>query len=305
MKSVTIAALTALLSTGALAVPTPGHVHGHGHRHAGRHADMHLNRRDIVWITEFEVETVTVMKTVYGDGSEPTDAPDTLSAAETPAPVTFTSYAAKTTSQAPAPVTTSATPAAYTSSSSSSTTTTTTSTTTQAPAPAPVTTQSSSYVAPAPAPQTTSSASASTYQAPAPPAPSSSAPASPPSYGGGACTASSDESATTSGSCHSGDFTWYDVGMGACGITNVETDAIVAIAKDLFDKYTPGGNPNANTLCGRKVNLYNKDGTSFSATVTDRCVGCATTDLDLSKSLFNTVTNNGDGRVHGMAWDWA
>ncbi|KAF2157168.1 hypothetical protein K461DRAFT_273306 [Myriangium duriaei CBS 260.36] len=304
MKSSTIAALTALLSTGALAVPMAGHAH----HHAGRHANLHHNKRDIVWITEFEVETVTVMKTVYGDGSEPTNSPDTLSAAETPSPVTFTSYAAQTSSAAPAPTTTTTTtttptvaPAAYTPST----------TTTQAPAP--TTTTTSTYVAPAPVPETTTTTTtttAPTYQTPSKaatqpaPASSSAATSAPASYGG-SWTLSSDATSTVAGSCHAGDFTHFDPALGACGITNSGTDSIVAISMLVFDQYTPNGNPNKNPLCGRTVTLRSKDGKStYTATVTDRCVGCAEQDLDLTPTLFNTVTNNGDGRVPDMYWTW-
>ncbi|KAF8824139.1 hypothetical protein HHX47_DHR9000054 [Lentinula edodes] len=35
----------------------------------------------------------------------------------------------------------------------------------------------------------------------------------------------------------SGDGTYYDAGLGACGITNTDTDYIAAIGEDFFDQY--------------------------------------------------------------------
>ena len=55
-----------------------------------------------------------------------------------------------------------------------------------------------------------------------------------------------------------GDGTYYAVGLGACGITNVATDMIAAISHQAFDGY-PGAdpsNPNKNPICGKKVNAH-------------------------------------------------
>ena len=80
----------------------------------------------------------------------------------------------------------------------------------------------------------------------------------------------------------------------------------MAVSEDLFDLYTPSsGNPNLNPLCGQTVNLTGKDGSTYPATIVDRCTGCAISDLDLSEDFFNTVTSNGDGRVSGMSWVFA
>ena len=108
------------------------------------------------------------------------------------------------------------------------------------------------------------------------------------------------------GTAYTGDFTWYQTGLGACGITSSPSDHIVAISEDMFDLYTPpSGNPNDNTLCGKTVDLTGVDGTIYPAKIVDRCTGCAISDLDLSEDFFNTVTNNGNGRVSGMHWVFA
>ncbi|KEQ59857.1 uncharacterized protein M437DRAFT_55802 [Aureobasidium melanogenum CBS 110374] len=106
-----------------------------------------------------------------------------------------------------------------------------------------------------------------------------------------------------SGTEYSGDLTWYDVGLGACGLTSVDGDHIVAISHVIFDAYSTG-NPNTNPLCGKYVTITGKDGQAYQAKVVDRCVGCAEADLDLSHEFFNSVTSNGDGRVAGMSWTW-
>lgn len=98
-----------------------------------------------------------------------------------------------------------------------------------------------------------------------------------------------------------GDVTWYETGMGACGLVSGSDDPIVAVSTEVFDPKTPAGNPNKNPLCGQKISISYNDQT-FSATIIDRCVGCEEGDLDLSQGFFNSVTNNGDGRVHNVKW---
>ncbi|KAI2642587.1 RlpA-like double-psi beta-barrel-protein domain-containing protein-containing protein [Xylaria nigripes] len=99
-----------------------------------------------------------------------------------------------------------------------------------------------------------------------------------------------------------GDLTYYATGLGACGVTNSESDSIVAISKDLFDQYTPNGNPNLNSLCGRQIQI-NLNGKSAIVTVEDRCVGCAMNDLDVPVAVFSELADPALGRV-SMTWDW-
>jgi len=104
---------------------------------------------------------------------------------------------------------------------------------------------------------------------------------------------------------NTGDGTFYATGLGACGITNHDTDFIAAASMLLFDNYPnyTGGNPNNNPLCGRKVKA-NYQGKSVTVTITDRCVGCAVTDLDFSPSAFDQLADPAIGRLHGVTWDW-
>lgn len=51
-----------------------------------------------------------------------------------------------------------------------------------------------------------------------------------------------------------GQGTYYETGLGACGITNTDSDFIVAVSYLLFDAY-PGSNDNSNDdpVCGKKI----------------------------------------------------
>lgn len=100
----------------------------------------------------------------------------------------------------------------------------------------------------------------------------------------------------------SGDGTYYAPGMGACGEVNTESDYIVAVSKDLFDQYTPNGNPNKNTLCGKKIQAY-YEGKSVEVTVVDRCEGCAYGSLDFSPTAFSQIADQSLGRIP-ITWNW-
>ncbi|PPQ88638.1 hypothetical protein CVT25_010214 [Psilocybe cyanescens] len=153
--------------------------------------------------------------------------------------------------------------------------------TTPAPAPVPTTTKAP---APAPAPTTT--------KAPAPVA------------GGGSNLPSFMVGTQT------GQGTFYATGLGACGITNKDTDHIAAVSHLLFDTFPGynGVNPNNNPMCGRTVTATCKfplyQGKSVVVALTDRCVGCAVTDLDFSPSAFNLLSDPSVGRISGMTWVW-
>ncbi|KAJ2998644.1 hypothetical protein NUW54_g7013 [Trametes sanguinea] len=55
--------------------------------------------------------------------------------------------------------------------------------------------------------------------------------------------------------------TFYEAGLGACGITNSDADMIVAIDAQTFDSF-PGatGNPNTNPICNKKITATTTDG---------------------------------------------
>ncbi|KAF7186384.1 Papain inhibitor [Pseudocercospora fuligena] len=272
-----IIAATGALLTLVAAVPMADQ-HPHHHHHPA-------HKRDYVWVTHTEVaiETVPVTKTVWIEPGEtppthhkkpePYGAPASSSSSSSPAPPAYTPPASSSSSSSAPP------PPAYT-----------------PPAP---TTPTSTYVAPAPTTPSTT-AVPTTYAAPS----SSSAPA-PASYGGSSSGGSSGALSygiAKSGTSFTGDLTWYDVGMGACGETSTADQPIVAISEAIFDSYPNGGNPNNSPLCGKYLTITGKDGKAHKAKIVDRCPGCKESDLDLSQDFFNLVTNNGDGRVGGMSW---
>lgn len=102
-----------------------------------------------------------------------------------------------------------------------------------------------------------------------------------------------------------GQGTYYGTGLGACGITNTDTDYIAAVSKLLFDTYPgyAGVNPNNNPVCGKKIKA-NYQGKSVTITVTDRCEACKITDLDFSPTAFSQIADQSIGRISGMTWNW-
>lgn len=133
--------------------------------------------------------------------------------------------------------------------------------------------------------QTTQATQATTTQATATPATSASA-----------------TSAPSSGT-HSGEGTYYSTGLGACGITNVDTDYIIAISHQLYDENVKDANPNNNPLCGKKITAY-YEGKSVEVTVVDRCEGCQYNDLDFSPSAFSQLADQDLGRID-ITWNWS
>ncbi|EKM54243.1 uncharacterized protein PHACADRAFT_97638 [Phanerochaete carnosa HHB-10118-sp] len=112
-----------------------------------------------------------------------------------------------------------------------------------------------------------------------------------------------DPSGTHSGDGKSTASTYYETGLGACGITNSDTDYIAAVSHTLFDNFPGygGGNSNSNPICGKSATA-NYDGKSVSFTITDRCVGCAEWDLDFSPTAFSQLANEDVGRIYGVTW---
>ncbi|KAL1405503.1 hypothetical protein Q8F55_009139 [Vanrija albida] len=89
----------------------------------------------------------------------------------------------------------------------------------------------------------------------------------------------------------SGDATYYEVGLGACGHTNSGTEYVVAMNAAQY----AGG-----SLCGQTVTI-SANGRSAQATVVDLCPGCAFGALDLSESLFTFFNPTSVGR---FTIDW-
>ncbi|RHZ63577.1 RlpA-like double-psi beta-barrel domain-containing protein [Aspergillus thermomutatus] len=107
---------------------------------------------------------------------------------------------------------------------------------------------------------------------------------------------------TSHGGPYSGDLTYYNPGLGSCGLTSTDSDMICAVSHVLFDAASTGSNPNANPLCGLKLRLR-RGGTTVDVKVVDRCVGCKVDDLDVSPAVFQKVADLDLGRVT-VEWSW-
>jgi len=142
--------------------------------------------------------------------------------------------------------------------------------------------------------QTPTAAPTTTHAAPPPPAPTTKQ-----SSGG-----SSNLPSFLVGT-QTGQGTFYATGLGACGITNTDSDHIAAVSHLLFDNFPGynGVNPNTNPLCGRTVTA-SYQGKSVVVALTDRCTGCKVTDLDFSPSAFAELADFSIGRLSGVTWVW-
>ncbi|KAJ6604748.1 RlpA-like double-psi beta-barrel-protein domain-containing protein-containing protein [Mycena vulgaris] len=122
-------------------------------------------------------------------------------------------------------------------------------------------------------------------------------------------TSTASSSSSTSGFYsgeNTGEATYYNTGLGACGFTDSDsTSYIAAMSVEIFDNYPnyDGTNPNNNPLCKKKVKAtYN--GKSVTVAITDRCTGCSATDLDFSPLAFQELAELSVGRLTGMTWEW-
>lgn len=79
----------------------------------------------------------------------------------------------------------------------------------------------------------------------------------------------------------SGEITFYQAGLGACGETHDGlAENVVALPHGMM-----GTQSNGNPFCGRTVAIT-KNGVTISAKVVDKCMGCVGHDLDLSEKAF-------------------
>lgn len=109
---------------------------------------------------------------------------------------------------------------------------------------------------------------------------------------------------SANGGPYEGDLTYYDPGLGACGVTSANGDKIVAVSHIIFDAVQTGSNPNTNPLCGKKVRVKRVGGdVTVDLTVVDRCTGCQPDDLDMTEDTFSTLADVALGRVTGE-WSW-
>jgi hypothetical protein len=98
-----------------------------------------------------------------------------------------------------------------------------------------------------------------------------------------------------------GDLTYYDLtaGLTSCGGSYTNTQNVVALS---FPDMNNGANSNNNPLCGKTITIH-YNGVTATGIVVDSCAGCAQGSIDLSPTLFTTLTGGlGAGRVYGATW---
>ncbi|EMD39428.1 expansin-like protein [Gelatoporia subvermispora B] len=102
-----------------------------------------------------------------------------------------------------------------------------------------------------------------------------------------------------------GQGTFYQPGLGSCGITNTGADFIVAISSLIFDSFPgyDGVNPTTNPICNMMVTA-NYAGKSVTVTITDSCGDCEQFELDFSPAAFEQLADQSLGRISGMTWSF-
>ncbi|KAI6028441.1 hypothetical protein F5J12DRAFT_805432 [Pisolithus orientalis] len=90
-------------------------------------------------------------------------------------------------------------------------------------------------------------------------------------------------------------FTFYDVGLGACGQTNVPTDFIVALNVEQYGSGYPG------PYCFQSITI-SYGGKTTQATIMDECMGCPWGGLDFSTGLFDFFAAESEGVLYGTWW---
>ncbi|KAF5375101.1 hypothetical protein D9758_000255 [Tetrapyrgos nigripes] len=90
-------------------------------------------------------------------------------------------------------------------------------------------------------------------------------------------------------------FTWYGVGLGACGGTNVPTDFIVALNAPQW---------NGGSHCWEMITISYK-GQSTQAQIVDLCPGCPPSGLDLSHGLFAFLSGGSPEQIGVILGDWS
>ncbi|CAG8698699.1 3905_t:CDS:1, partial [Racocetra fulgida] len=62
-----------------------------------------------------------------------------------------------------------------------------------------------------------------------------------------------------SGKVFKGEATFYNTGLGACGITSNDNELVAALPAPDYDSFIPDGNPNHCTACGRTATVVSGD----------------------------------------------
>ncbi|KAL8854748.1 MAG: hypothetical protein Q9221_000531 [Calogaya cf. arnoldii] len=95
----------------------------------------------------------------------------------------------------------------------------------------------------------------------------------------------------------SGEITFYDTGLGACGtVDDGLNENVFALAHGMM-----GEQSNGNPFCGRKAEVT-LDGKTVVGKLVDKCMGCVGQDIDLSHKMFQALAHEDRGRIPGVSW---
>ena len=274
------AAIASAVFVAAAAAKPRGH--GHQHQHAARamvtetewvtevqYVTELVDATTTLWITPGQEPTPAASSTIKGNFFEPpSSAPQAPPASTAVPPPASAAAPPPVSAAAPPPVSTAAPPP---------------------PPPQPSTT-SSVYTPPPPPPAPTTP---SAYAAPPPPPQPSQQPALNNGGGGGAGIAEKGP--------FNGEITYYDVGMGACGIDDSGTGLttnIVALSHVMM-----GTKSNDNIYCNQTITIHAANGKSTTAIVHDKCMGCAVHDIDVSPKAFLDLFGSPDAGRETITWE--
>lgn len=98
-------------------------------------------------------------------------------------------------------------------------------------------------------------------------------------------------------------YAYIQDGITACGTRHNDSEYVVAINRVQFDPYTPNNNPNRNSLCDRKIEIFGPNGL-IEAKIVDRCSSCAYGDLSLSPAVFQVIAGNLSIGAVPIKWNW-
>lgn len=289
MKSASVAAAAAVLAGVSIAQPH-GH-HGHQHLHA---------KRDLVTEWETVWETVTVL--VDEDTTQTLVPTHTTSGAPgeffqppsstTPEPQPEPTVAETTTVESPPP------------------TTTAKASSPPPPPPPPAPTTTSTTPEPEPTSTPEPEPEPTTVAPPPPPAETPSTLSTPSTPDSGSSYAGPDSFGTSSldTAKYSGDITYYDLGLGACGYDDAgTTEHIVALSKADWYKRGSGTSlgidmPN-HAWCDQTITIT-AGGKSTTALVHDICPDCESGSIDVSDNVFMTLFGSLEAGRKPVSWSF-
>ncbi|KAL8683611.1 MAG: hypothetical protein Q9186_000383 [Xanthomendoza sp. 1 TL-2023] len=95
----------------------------------------------------------------------------------------------------------------------------------------------------------------------------------------------------------SGDITFYDTGLGACGWTNDGlSENVFALAHGMM-----GAQSNGNPFCGRSAEVT-LNGKTVVGKLVDKCGGCEGQSIDLGHKMFQALADEAKGRISDVKW---